>query len=340
MWPFPDRTTHHTEPTIDSRSNSGTTVRLEELIQIRHSIRAFSMGAKKGVQSLLAGGERSPFKGRGIDFEEVRRYQPGDDVRYMDWRVTARSGEPHLKVFREERERPVFCVVDYTPSMLFGTKVMFKSVAAAKAASLLAWASQHQGDRIGAVVFSNQGHGERRPRGGKSGVLQALDLFATHHQQALQREPLSSDVSRSAFVSALARVTRTARPGSLIFLLSDFRSLDAQAVPYLTRLSVHHDVVNVFVFDRLEQEPPEPGVYRVTNGTNFGVLDSRSSELTKKYRRQFHIRYQSVKTLCQQHDMGLLTLGTHESIEEKILQGLRNIGARRRHIPILGEVGI
>ena len=259
MWPFLDRTLHNPNSSLASSSDSGTMVRLDELIQARYSIKALDIGAKKGVHSLLAGGERSPFKGRGIDFEEVRRYQPGDDVRHMDWRVTARSGEPHLKIFREERERPVFFVVDYTGSMLFGTKVAFKSVVAAKAASLLAWASHLRGDRIGGVVFSNQGHGERRPRGGKSGVLQVLDLLSRHHQQARQSDSPLNDDGRSAFVSALARVARTARPGSLIFLLSDFRNLDTQAVPYLTRLGGHHDVVSMLVYDPLEQDPPSPG---------------------------------------------------------------------------------
>ncbi len=334
MWPFPSQTVKDVNSSPVATSHSGTTVQVEELIRSRHAIRALSIGAKKGVHSLLAGGERSPFKGRGIDFEEVRRYQPGDDVRHMDWRVTARSGAPHLKIFREERERPVFCVVDYTSSMLFGTKVAFKSVVAAKAASLLAWASQHRGDRIGAVVFSNQGHGERRPRGGKAGVLQVLDLLAKHHQQTQQHEILPKDDGRPAFSSALARVTRTARPGSLIFVISDFRSLDSQAVPYLTRLSGHHDVVNIFVYDPLEQEPPIPGVYRVTNGSEFGVLDSRSMKLANEYRRQFFNRYQSVESLSQQHGMGIFSLGTHESIEETMIQGLRNIGARRRHIPV------
>ena len=339
MWPFPDRT-KSLSPSFASFSDSGTIVRLDELIQARHSIKALDVGAKKGVHSLLAGGERSPFKGRGVDFEEARRYQPGDDVRHMDWRVTARSGEPHLKIFREERERPVFFVVDFTRSMLFGTKVAFKSVVAAKAASLLAWASYLRGDRIGGVVFSNQDHGERRPRGGKSGVLQVLDLLSRHHQEARQSDLPLNDDGGSAFVPALARVTRTARPGSLIFLLSDFRSLGTQGIPYLTRLGGHHDVVSMLVYDPLEQDPPAPGVYRVTNGTEFGVLDTRQSRAVHEYRRQFRDRCQSVETLCRQHGMGFFTLGTHESIEERVSLGLRKIGARRKHIPILTEVGV
>ncbi|GJL62841.1 DUF58 domain-containing protein [Candidatus Nitrospira salsa] len=334
MWPFPDRTISKPEPASKTDVDSGTTVRLNELIHARHAITALGMGAKKGVHSLLAGGERSPFKGRGVDFDEVRRYQSGDDVRYMDWRVTARSGEPHLKIFREERERPVFVVVDYSHSMLFGTKVAFKSVVAAKAASLLCWASLHRGDRIGTVVFSNHGHEERRPRGGKSGVLRVLDVLARHHQQARQSQFFIEEHSRASFVSALARVTRTARPGSLIFLLSDFRNMGPQVLPYLTQLSIHHDVVNVLIFDQLERELPVAGVYRVTNGSDFGVFDSRSLPLVQEYRRQFSERRQFVEHLCRQHGMGFFSIGTHEPIAETVLQGLRIIGARRKHVPV------
>ncbi|GJL56121.1 MAG: hypothetical protein NPIRA02_32530 [Nitrospirales bacterium] len=337
MWPFPDQTISKPESFSANNHDSGTTVQLRELIDARHAITALGMGAKKGVYSLLAGGERSPFKGRGVDFDEVRRYQGGDDVRHMDWRVTARSGEPHLKIFREERERPVFIVVDYSHSMLFGTKIAFKSVVAARAASLLAWASHHRGDRTGVVVFSSHGHQERRPRGGKSGVLRVLDVLARHHQQAREPHPSQSfaeEQSHSSFVSALARVTRTARPGSLIFLLSDFRNVNAQALPYLKQLSVHQDVVNVLVFDPLERDPPAAGVYRVTNGIDFGVLDSRSTSLIEGYRRQFRERLEFVEQLSRQHGMGFFSIGTHESIAEAVLQGLRNVGARRKHIPV------
>jgi len=334
VWPFPDRTISNPEPASQENLDSGTVVRLNELIHARHAITALGMGAKKGVHSLLAGGERSPFKGRGVDFDEVRRYQSGDDVRHMDWRVTARSGEPHLKIFREERERPVFVVVDYSHSMLFGTKVAFKSVVAAKAAGLLSWASHHRGDRIGAVVFSNHGHEERRPRGGKSGVLRVLDVLTRHHQQARQSQSFLEEHSQASFVSALTRVTRTARPGSLIFLLSDFRNMGSQALPYLRQLSIHHDVVNVLVFDQLEREPPAAGVYGVTNGSDFGVLDSRSLSLTQEYRRQFYERRQFVEQVCRQHRMGFFSIGTHESISETVLQGLRTIGARRNHVPV------
>ena len=332
MWPFPDFTAKPVRPPAVAPSGSGTSVVLDELIQARHEIYALGVGAQKGVHSLLAGGERSPFKGRGVDFEEVRRYQAGDDVRHMDWRVTARSGRPHLKIFREERERPVFIVVDYTSSMLFGTRVAFKSVIAARTASLLAWASHHRGDRVGAVVFSDTGHDIVRPRGGKSGVLQVLNVLSTHHQSIDLQSPSKKTSGKSAFTMALERVKRTARPGSLIFVLSDFRAFDAQAVPHVTQLSGHHDVVGVLVYDPLEQEPPKPGIYGVTNGTEFGVLNTRDTALVETYRERFSERYQWVESLCVQHDMGFFKIGTHEPVGDAVRRGLRQIGDRHKHI--------
>jgi len=119
-----------------------------------------------------------PFGGRGIDFEETRIYQPGDDIRTMDWRVTARTGKPHTKVYREERERPTFFLVDYNPSMFFGSKVAFKSVIAAKTAAILAWAAAREGNRVGGLVFSGNLLRTTPLKASSHGVLPLLKSLA------------------------------------------------------------------------------------------------------------------------------------------------------------------
>ena len=163
MWPFPKPSSTVSSPFHPSQPGS----------LAGSGVGALEIGTKKRASSLMAGTQRSPFKGRGINFEEVRRYQPGDEIRHMDWRVTARTGEPHLKLFQEERERPVIFVVDFTASMFFGTRVAFKSVIAARVATLLAWAALARGDRVGSLIFSEHGHQDLRPRGGRSGVLRS-----------------------------------------------------------------------------------------------------------------------------------------------------------------------
>ena len=219
MWPFRNRARAPVSVASPLETNPfrGVRVHLKDLIQARHAIGHLGANRRTRSHALLAGGERSPFKGRGIDFEESRRYQPGDDVRLMDWRVTARTNEPHVKVFREERERPVFMVVDDRQTMHFGTKVAFKSVVAAQAAALLGWASHARGDRVGGIVFAEADHVELRPKGGRTGILQLLNVLADRSGQSLVKTPGPGSAATS-FRLALNRVLKAARPGSLIFL--------------------------------------------------------------------------------------------------------------------------
>lgn len=328
MWPFRKQTvTNELELTHPGRSQ-GVEVRLADLINMRHQTSVLGINARKRAHTLLAGGERSPFKGRGIDFEESRRYQLGDDVRLMDWRVMARTNEPYLKVFREERERPVFMVVDDRKAMRFGTRVAFKSVIAAQAAALLGWASHERGDRVGAVVFSDADHVELRPRGGRAGVLQVLNLLAkanAHPSQVVERLRSSS----SPLQLALNRVIATAKPGSLVFLLSDFRDWDQQAKQTLIRLGEHQELVAILIYDQLEREPPPAGQYPVTDGIQMGILNTASTKTVQSYLEQFRRRYEDVRTLCLTRGIGFIPLGTHDEVPFQLRRGLQDLSNRR-----------
>jgi uncharacterized protein (DUF58 family) len=328
MWPFRKQTTLSKFQLNRPQGFQGVEVRLADLINMRHQTGVLGIKTRKRVHTLLAGGERSPFKGRGMDFEESRRYQPGDDVRLMDWRVMARTHEPYLKVFREERERPVFIVVDNRKGMRFGTKVAFKSVIAAHAAALLGWASQERGDRVGAVVFSDVDHVELRPRGGRTGVLQLLNLLAQDSAYPSKVNE-GQNLSTSPFQMALNRVQATTKPGSLIFLLSDFRDWDQQAKQTLIRLGGHQDVVAIFMYDRLEQEPPPAGQYPVTDGTRTGILNTGSAKTIQSYSACFRERYEDVRTLCLKRGIGFIPLGTHDDILFQLRSGLQDLGHRR-----------
>ena len=329
MWPFRKQPCPSELGLSRPQGVQGVEVRLADLISMRHQTRILGIKARKRVHTLLAGGERSPFKGRGIDFEESRRYQPGDDVRLMDWRVMARTNEPYLKVFREERERPVFMVVDDRQAMRFGTKVAFKSVIAAHAAALLGWASYGRGDRVGAVVFSDADHVELRPRGGRAGVLQVLHLLAQEsaHLSHVVEHP---GPSASPLQLALNRVMITAKPGSLIFLLSDFRKWDQQAKQTLIRLSGYQEVVAILIYDQLEREPPPAGQYPVTDGIRMGIFNTGSAKTVQSYSEQFTQRYEDVRTLCLTRGIGFISLGTHDDIPFQLRRGLQDLGNRRR----------
>ena len=330
MWPFRNRASAPVSVASPLETNPfrGVRVHLKDLIQARHHIGDFGVNRRTRSHALLAGGERSPFKGRGIDFEESRRYQPGDDVRLMDWRVTARTNEPHLKVFREERERPVFMVVDDRRAMHFGTKVAFKSVVAAQAAALLGWASHARGDRVGGIVFAETDHVELRPKGGRTGILQLLNVLANRSSQSLVKNP-EPDSSATSFRLALNRVLKAARPGSLVFLFSDFREWDQSSKTALLRLGAHHEVVAMFTYDQVEQVAPPPGSYPITDGQAHGVLQTHSSQVVEAYAQAFHTRYEEVRGLCRSRGIGFVPLATHEDLPTQLTKGLQVLGIRR-----------
>jgi len=309
----------------------GIDIDVKELIGLRHHVGALEVKARKRALSLLSGSQLSPFKGRGIDFEELRRYQAGDDVRHMDWRVTARTGHPHLKLFREERERPVFFLVDFSSSMLFGTKVAFKSVVAARATALLAWTSMKKVDRVGAMLNSEQGHRELRPAGGRGSVLRLIHAMAELHAVARGAEGRQPQKSQTSLASSMNRMVRIVRPGSQIFLVSDFMSVDAQCESAIARLQMHNELVCIMPFDPLEAIPPPPGMYKVSDGIRSAWLDTSRDQTVDKYRRQYQERQNKIQTLCVKLGLGFFTLATNQSVPDGVLEGLKQISSRRWH---------
>jgi uncharacterized protein (DUF58 family) len=302
-------------------TQAGVRASLAELLELRLSARGLDLRSRRKVMSLLAGGWQSGLHGRGMDFEETRHYQPGDDIRSIDWRVTARSGEPHTKVFREERERPVLLLADYAPSMCFGTRVAFKSVIAARVAALLAWAAAVHGDRVGGVISAADTHYEVRPAGGKRGVLRLIRAL-------LAWQPDFPPPARNhSLAPALARLRRVARPGGLVCLISDFQGLDGEAEKHLKQLARHCDVLGVFVHDPLEARLPPPGFYTVSDGQARLNVDSADQRLRRRYQTAFHQRYLYLENLFRQRGMRLLPLSTEQPIMEALRNGLGRVEA-------------
>jgi uncharacterized protein (DUF58 family) len=251
----------------------------------------------------------SPFRGRGMEFSESRPYQPGDDVRNIDWRVTARTGRAHTKLFREERERPVLLCVDFRPSMFFATRGRYKAVAAAHMAALVAWSAAHRGDRIGGVLFSEGDHHEIRPQRGRAAVLRFIREMVNH--SAWKRRGVAPGRGDpDAGLRALARLRRVVRPGSLVVLLSDFRWLDDRARRQLARLSAHNEIVLLFLFDPVEQHLPPPGYYRVSDGAGELLLDTMDDGLTADYARRFAEREAALERTARQLRLRLARCST------------------------------
>lgn len=286
---------------------------IRNLIRLRYAAREISELSDNRTANPLAGLLTSKFQGRGIDFSEVRVYQPGDDVRTIDWRVTARTKTPHTKLFQEEKERPVLILTDQSSSMYFGSQVAFKSVLAARTAALVAWTMLERGDRVGGIVFSELSHREVRPRRNKHAVLRLLnELHDFNH--ALSKNIPADKASPTYFTDALANLRRVAKHGSVIFIISDFTALGEDARVHFQPLARHNEVVGIHVSDPLEQELPAPDLYSITDGTRRSRINTASSQHRSAYRTGYQREMARIQEEFLRVRSPLLTLQTNQSI--------------------------
>ena len=261
------------------------------------------------IKSPLAGGHLSRFRGRGMDYLESRHYQPGDDVRSMDWRVTARTGAPYLKVYVEERERPVVAVVDLRRDMHFATRGVFKSVQAARVAALIGWAAISLGDRFGALIM-NGGHRECQPRGGKRGVLRVIEALTATDKAAVQQQP-EDNMTRS-----LERLRRVTRPGSLIILISDFLEMDDNTERHLNELARHNNLLAIQIIDPLEQVILTVGDYGVSDGASRAVLNIRKKQDAEDLQAYFQSRHERARSVFQALGAPMIQLMTTDNVAQ------------------------
>ncbi len=264
---------------------SGAYIHLQDLVSLRFQAKDLPIFQTNNSRHIMTGGSRSPFKGRGIDFEEVRAYQFGDDIRSIDWRVTARRMKPHTKVFREERERPVIILLDQSHSLFFGSEFNFKSVTAAESAALLAWATLQHGDRIGGLIFNETSVKEVRPKRSKKTLMHLFNQTESMNN-ALSAASMPGIIPTGYFSKALRHVRQVAHPGTKIFLISDFSNMDEEASGHISRLSRHCEMMAIHITDPLEQELPVPDYYNITNGTHQQTLNTRQPGIRQQFRDQ------------------------------------------------------
>jgi len=316
----------------------------DDLIALRGRAERLKPARAMPARSALAGAHRSGFRGRGMDYRESRHYQAGDDIRNMDWRITARAGHAHVKVFDEERERPVVIIADFGPSMFFASGGAMKSVVAARLAALIGWAAIGHGDRIGALVFDRGGHRELQPTAGRRGqmrliraLVEAGDPERGLSQDGLGLDSLSrvgslsqehrptrgdtdpdSDFSGANMTQALSRLRRVARPGSLVFLLSDFYTMDEDSERHLARLARHNDLTAFQILDPLEVEPPPPGRYGISDGRRDGFIDIAARAERERYKTHFAQHHARVQAVTARNGIRLLRCSTFDDPAERL----------------------
>lgn len=273
------------------------------------------------VTSLQTGAYVSHFRGRGMEFDESRPYQPGDDPRNIDWRVTARSSEAYTKLFREERERPVLVVVDLRSNMHFATQGSFKSVVASRAAALISWAAHHRGDRLGGLIFGDSTHRELKPRLGRQAALRYVHEIVKHPDWH-ENESGPADDGEPPLTQAMAALRRVARPGSLAVVISDFIGFSRPAQAYLAGVARHNEVLAVFVSDPLEHDLPPPGRYRLVSHESELAIDTYARTARKDYEHAFEQRKHDLQQFCQLYGIHLLTISTEEDPVESLQTAL------------------
>jgi uncharacterized protein (DUF58 family) len=309
---------HPTVPPISARPAAvpGVYTSLDDLARIEHKASGFSFLPRQPVHSLLTGRHASRVRGRGLDFEELRRYRPGDDPRTIDWRVTQRTHKPHVRVFTEERDRPVFLAVDQRLNMFFGTRVAMKSVVAAELAALAAWRVFSQGDRPGGFVFNDSIVREVRPHRSRRRVMELLGAVVEFNRRLAVDAKVED--APGMLNEVLERVARTAKHDALICLLSDFFGADEETWQLLFRLAEHNDVLCGLVYDPSKADPPEAGRLIVSNGDLQIELDSAKGRLRRTLSDYFTQDLRRIKEELAKVGVPVMLIHTAEDPVEQV----------------------
>jgi uncharacterized protein (DUF58 family) len=302
---------------------------LESLILLQHEARGFSFLHNQPVTSLLAGRRASRIRGRGLSFEELRAYRPGDDPRSIDWRASARTGRTQTRVFTEERDRPTLLVVNMTGATFFGTRHATKTAIIAQTAALAAWRGLQGGDRIGALVFTDDGIDEYRPARSRDAVMRVLGGIAD--RAAALAEAPSRPVSSAPLNDALRRAERLAGHDWLILLVSDLNAANDESAAILGRIARHNDVVAVAVSDSVERGLPAPPWRGVaTDGTRRAVLDPAQGGLGPRVRETHAARLEERRAGGLKLKTPVLPIGTEAQAAPQLQRLLGAAAAPRR----------
>ena len=299
---------------------TGAYIALEDLLSARFSAKELKLKHRRKALSQLAGPNKTNFRGRGIDFEEVRSYQAGDDIRTIDWRVTARSGKPHTKVFSEERERPLLIVNDQRQGMFFGSQYCFKSTLACYLSALIAWAGLQQGDRVGGLVFGNEGQQELKPKRSRQAVL-ALMKRMGEYNQLLNSSTGIHLADSERLKTSLTELRRIARPGSAIYFISDFSGYqDEDVQKQLFLLSRHCEITAIYIYDRLEHTLPSAGQYTISDGEQRRPIFTGDAKLRQHYQQQFQDNLENLQAMMAKLGIPLIEISTHQAPLKRLLR--------------------
>ena len=290
----------------------GAYVSLRDLVGLRHQGRGISLLPRQPLRSQLAGLHASRLRGRGLEFEEMRQYLPGDDVRDIDWRATARTRKPHVRVYTEERDRSALFLVDQRVNMFFGSRIRMKSVSAAQTAALGIWRVLAQGDRPGAIVFGDTDQTEIAPHRSTARAMAILKEIERRNHALRADSGHAPDPGQLNRV--LGRALRLAAHDHLVVVVSDLDGADEETTGLLDRLAQHNDVAVALIHDPLERDLPDSSLLVVSDGELQIEFDARDAALRDGFTRSFEERVESGRKELHKRNVPMLPISTAEPV--------------------------
>jgi len=278
--------------------------------EILKKVRKIEIKTKGLSKHIFSGEYHSAFKGRGMSFSEVREYNYGDDVRNIDWNVTARTGDPHIKIFEEDRELTVMLLIDISQSSSFGSIKQFKSELTAELSAVIAFSAITNNDKVGAILFTDTVEKYIPPKKGKSHILRII-------REIIYYEPESKGTDLEA---ALIYLNNIQKKKAIVFVLSDFMTSGYESA--LSIASKRHDIIGLHIYDQAEKELPRIGLvnsYDAETGTRV-ILDTSSSAVRKKYNEWFQKNYEYYDTTFNRYRSDHISISTADDYVKLLLQ--------------------
>jgi len=288
---------------------------LRELMEMEQHARHFSLLAnKQKVKSILGGKHASKLRGRGLDFEEVRQYVKGDDIRNIDWKVTARTKKTHTRVFSEEKEKPALIVVDQSKSMFFGSTKRTKSVVAAELAALVAFRVLTQGDRVGGVVFADEGIDVLLPKRDRRNILRLLEKIVQRNQELAHSSPVPFETSLRETIQKIRNIVTH---DFLVVIISDFHRYSPEVIKFISQISQHNDIILAKITDPMEKEIPGTKFIAGDSETQITV-DGTSKKIRNRFAEGFESDFVSFQNQMKKHRIPVFTINTTEALDQQI----------------------
>lgn len=269
---------------------------INRLSKFKYFSGQFSLHPYGKAGSLLSGRHMSHYRGRGLNFEEFRHYQQGDDTRDLDWRITMRTRKPHVRVYSEEKDLPVVMLVDQRSNMFFSSEQYMKSVIAAELASLCAWRVTKESDRIGCLVFNDKSHVWFAPERNQKHTLRMIKAIESFNHQLSIENKREEEVDVS-FYRALTALNKGGLRGALILMFSDMKGLDDRGKKLVQSLQAHNDVLGVRISDPMEAQLQSANHFFVTDGEQQVAIPSLSDDLANKYKQYNRSHLKRVRTM-------------------------------------------